>query len=217
MTGPGIDATQLTSFLTPLTDFLDSLGVHYTMTIRQFDTFLDQFTAMQFPVQVGVAQYGGRLIPRSVVQENAQALTAAYRNIISAGAQITGVGVNVGPSTVGNDTYNAINPPWRETLIDTVVSTPWDFTAPLAEMVARQDLMTQVLIPQLAALTPNGGCYLNEADFREPDWPSVFYGGNYARLLGIKERFDPHHVFYATTAVGSEYWVAQADGRLCRR
>lgn len=83
-------------------------------------------------------------------------------------------------------------------------------------MVANQEKMTNVLIPALAALTPNGSCYLNEGDFRQPNFQDVFYGDNYARLLSIKDRYDPNHIFYATTAVGSEYWQVQADKRLCR-
>lgn len=86
-------------------------------------------------------------------------------------------------------------------------------------MVANQDKMTNLLIPKLEALTPNGTCYLNEGDFRQPNFQSVFYGGNYAKLNAIKDKYDPDHMFWATTAVGSEYWVPQGEGgtgRLCK-
>lgn len=83
-------------------------------------------------------------------------------------------------------------------------------------MVANQALMTDLLIPKLAALTPNGSCYLNEGDFQQPDFQSIFYGSNYDQLLAIKDKYDPNHMFYATTAVGSEYWEVQADKRLCK-
>lgn len=83
-------------------------------------------------------------------------------------------------------------------------------------MIAYQRSMTDDFIPRLAALTPNGACYLNEGDFLQPDFENVFYGENYDRLLSIKDRYDPNHMFYATTAVGSAYWAPQADGRLCK-
>jgi len=83
-------------------------------------------------------------------------------------------------------------------------------------MIAQQELMTNTLIPALAALTPNGSCYLNEGDFNQPDWQDVFYGANYQKLLSIKNKYDPEHIFYATTAVGSEYWTVQEDKRLCK-
>ena len=53
-------------------------------------------------------------------------------------------------------------------------------------MVANQVKMTDVLLPALENLTPNGSCYLNEGDFRQPDFQSVFYGANYGRLKKIR-------------------------------
>lgn len=76
--------------------------------------------------------------------------------------------------------------------------------------------MTTVLNPALEAVTPGGGAYLNEADINQPDWQTTFYGTNYARLLSIKNRYDPDHIFWGPTAVGSERWEGSADGRLCR-
>lgn len=99
--------------------------------------------------------------------------------------------------------------------------------------------MTDYWVPQLTALTPGGGCYLNEvsliqaywrlspaqanapsylkqADFNQPNWQQTFYGSNYAKLLAIKNEYDPTHLFYATTAVGSEFWTVETDGRLCK-
>lgn len=79
--------------------------------------------------------------------------------------------------------------------------------------------MTNILIPAIEALTPpgeEGGAYLNEGDFNQPNWQSAFYGVNYQKLLGIKDRYDPRGLFYARTAVGSERWIEREDGRLCR-
>lgn len=76
--------------------------------------------------------------------------------------------------------------------------------------------MTDDLLPQLERLTPNGAAYLNEADFRQPDWKAVFYGSHYDRLNEIKARYDPDDRFYALQAVGSDRWAQQLDGRLCK-
>lgn len=166
-------------------------------------------------LMLGIAQYGGRLIPRSVVENNATSLTEAYRFINEQGAQFIGTSFNASLATAGHP-YNAVNPGWRVNLIDTVITTPWNFTAPWEEMVANQNLMTDVLLPKLAELTPNGSAYLNEADFKQPDWKDVFYGRNYAKLESIKKKYDPKHLFYAVTAVGSDFWEVQEDGRLCK-
>lgn len=75
--------------------------------------------------------------------------------------------------------------------------------------------MTDKLVSSLTALSPGSGSYLNEADWKQPDWQSSFYGVNYARLLSIKKKYDPDYIFYARTAVGNDQWVQGDDGRLC--
>ncbi|TKA61915.1 hypothetical protein B0A55_11313, partial [Friedmanniomyces simplex] len=154
ITGPNVTEAQLRKFLQPLTSKLNELDIAYTSYYGQFSGYLEEYNAMQGPIDVGIAQYGGRLIPRDLVENNNTALTEAYRFINNQGAQFIGVGVNVSFAVAGN-VSNAVNPGWRTALIDTVITTPWNFTAPLSDMVANQDLMTDVLIPKLAALTPN--------------------------------------------------------------
>ncbi len=122
LTAPGVPADTLKHFMNPLTDKLTGLGIQYTQVVRQFPTYMDEFDAMQAPIEVGIAQYGGRLIPRSVVQNNNSALTAAYRYINENGGLFIGVGLNVSQAVTG-DVYNAVNPAWRDTLIDTVITT----------------------------------------------------------------------------------------------
>lgn len=79
-----------------------------------------------------------------------------------------------------------------------------------------QQTVTNVLVPALAALTPNGAAYLNEADINQPDWQATFYGANYPQLLSIKQKCDPYDILWGKTAVGSEGWEIKTDGRLCR-
>ncbi|EKG20464.1 Berberine/berberine-like protein [Macrophomina phaseolina MS6] len=215
VTAPGLGAVELSALLRPFEERLEGLGIEYTSYVGQFGGYYEQFTAMQSPIQVGIAQYGGWLVPRSVVETNNDALTAAYRNITEDGATFIGVALNVSKKVVG-DVDNAVLPAWRDALIDTVITTPWNFNAPLADMVEWQDKMTNNYIPQLTALAPESGCYLNEADFRQPNWKQVFYGANYDRLRAIKKKYDPTDLFYAVTAVGSDAWEVAEDGRMCR-
>ena len=77
--------------------------------------------------------------------------------------------------------------------------------------------MTNKYLPPVEDLTPGGGAYLNEANFQQPDYQTAFYGGNYDRLLQIKDKYDPDQIFYALTAVGSDRWYEDQSrgGRLC--
>lgn len=79
-----------------------------------------------------------------------------------------------------------------------------------------QDLITNSLQPLLEQATPGMGTYINEGDFRQPDWKEVFYGSNYDILLSIKQEWDPEGLFYCGVAVGSDAWTVASDGRMCR-
>jgi hypothetical protein len=81
--------------------------------------------------------------------------------------------------------------------------------------IANQALMTDTLIPALEAVSPGSGAYLNEGNFQQQDFQQVFYGDKYLELL-VMNKYDPGHIFYGLTAVGSEFWVEEDDGRLCR-
>ncbi len=107
-------------------------------------------------------------------------------------------------------------PAWRDAMAHCMLVAPWDWTVPRSEMVRRENFLVYDITTALDALTPGGGTYLNEANFAQPDWQANFYGANYPRLLKIKAKYDPTSLFYATTAVGSEAWVPDSSGRLCR-
>ena len=61
----------------------------------------------------------------------------------------------------------------------------------------------------------DSGTYMNEADVREPDFVTTFFGEkNYQRLSQVKSSYDPTDMFIVGAGVGSERW--DTDG-LCRR
>lgn len=76
--------------------------------------------------------------------------------------------------------------------------------------------MTEVLLRTIDEVVPVPSCYLNEGDFQEPNWKSVFYGSKYEKLLGIKNKYDPKHLFYTTMGVDQDYHKIGEHHRLCR-
>jgi len=68
--------------------------------------------------------------------------------------------------------------------------------------------------PQLEALAPDSGCYLSEGNWRQPNFQHAFYRSNYDPLNAIKAKYDPHDLFYAVTAVGSDRWRVSNHGHL---
>ena len=55
-------------------------------------------------------------------------------------------------------------------------------------------------------IEPETGSYSAEMNFHEENWREVAWGGNYRRLLAIKDRYDPDGFFTGHHQVGSERW-----------
>ncbi|QDS72062.1 hypothetical protein FKW77_002813 [Venturia effusa] len=87
---------------------------------------------------------------------------------------------------------------------------------PKEKMVAMEDLMIKKYIPLFDALSENHGAYINEASPYEKDWKTTFYGGGerYAKLLTVKQKFDPMNVLWCRPCVGSDAFIEDKDGKL---
>lgn len=67
---------------------------------------------------------------------------------------------------------------------------------------------------EIRKLLPRAGSYVWETDFFEPNWQNSFWGGNYARLRAIKDKYDPAGLFFLHRGVGSEDWSADGFTRV---
>ncbi|WP_233221315.1 FAD-binding oxidoreductase [Streptomyces carminius] len=67
-----------------------------------------------------------------------------------------------------------------------------------AAMVDWVDRGSQVIDP-----ASTGEAYVNFPDPRLADWRRAYYGDNYARLLRVKEAYDPNNVFHHGQSIGS--------------
>lgn len=220
-TAPDRTGEQVEAQLAPFLSYLNTTGIPYQFNSTYFQNYYDHMNHYFGPFPLGffpISQLtGGRLVHRSTVTDNNAALGQTFRNITQDGTLYLALfgfnGSLANPDIAGT---NAVLPSWRESIIHVIVVSPWDWSLPWDAMLAREDALTNSIMPQLEAVTPGAGSYLNEANFREADWQEQFYGVNYPRLLTIKKKYDPHSLLYATTAVGSEAWTPDAAGRLCR-
>ena len=222
-TFPSTSKKDVTRLISPLKDALNGLSLHYSINVTIFPSYLTYISHYFGPLPYGpyaAAQVqGGRLLPYSVVQTKNEDLSNALREITSGGEfYIIGRGLNVSHSVAGNSPgSNAILPSWRESVATLITASIWDYTLPLEKNLMKEDRLSKSILPLLQSVTGDGsGVYMNEGDFRQPDFQTQFYESNYQALKGIKKKYDPHDLFYATTAVGSEAWAVAIDGRLCR-
>jgi hypothetical protein len=62
---------------------------------------------------------------------------------------------------------------------------------------------------------PYSGSYWNEADFEDPHFQESHWGKEvYAKLLALKQKYDPAGLFVCHHCVGSEMWSADGNCRL---
>ncbi|KAF5563554.1 6-hydroxy-D-nicotine oxidase [Fusarium napiforme] len=115
-----------------------------------------------------------------------------------------------------SDKTSGLHPAWRKSHYVLISGTGISRTGNTAERKAANDDVTFVKGAAAKKLAPNTGGYMNEGDRNDPDWKDSFYGSLYGEHLKTKRKYDPSHVFYCPTCIGSEEWVERPDGPLCR-
>jgi hypothetical protein len=204
--------------LTPFTQVLENLSIPFNATYTTL-SYLDHYNTYEGPLPygfftVGGFQYGSRLIPRSLIEDDNASLQKAITNLTTGGGVFI-IGSSASYAAPSSGIPNAVFPPWREALIQMQLLTPYSNTNRELN-VENQRIITDELNPQLANITPQSGAYMNEGDFNEPNWKQTFFGANYDQLLSIKEKWDPNSIFYINKGVGSDVWTVAEDGRMCR-
>lgn len=220
VTVPNKNATEVRQLLQPLIYALENRSIDYAYVPDESSTYLEHFAKKFGPGLSGAgqanAQFASRLIPRVGVLSSTQnkAIVDAMRTIVDNKYWTMGChALNVKDIPHPD---NSVLPSWRDAIAMCNFVSTWDWNVPWPEMQARKELLVNTLIPALEDATPGAGTYLNEIDAQwKGNWKKELYGGNYPWLLEIKNKFDPDHLFYAWTAVGSDYWATDGEGRLC--
>ena len=67
---------------------------------------------------------------------------------------------------------------------------------------------------ELRKVVPDAGSYVSESNYFNPSWQRAYWGDHYARLRGVKEKYDPEGLFFVHHGVGSEGWSADGFERV---
>ncbi|TQN70126.1 FAD-linked oxidoreductase ZEB1 [Colletotrichum shisoi] len=204
--------------LAPFVKALADIGIDLPVAYSEL-SYRDHYATYMGPLpqgnlEVARYQFGGRLVPRGVLETNNDGYQKVVRSLTADGVLLAGsVGRYDKPAGAPD---NAVHPAWRKAVMQLQLITNWDDAAPWADMEAAQRRMTEEFMPLIQSVTPGSASYMNEADFRQPDWQSAFFGDNYAKLLSVKKKWDPESLFYVLKGVGSEAWNVAPGGRMCR-
>jgi FAD/FMN-containing dehydrogenase len=83
---------------------------------------------------------------------------------------------------------------------------------------ARRDAgRIRAAMAELRKAAPDAGTYVAESSYFEAGWRASYWGANYARLLAIKQAYDPDGLFFARHGVGSEVWTEDGFTRVAAR
>ncbi|KAF8527011.1 FAD-binding domain-containing protein [Hysterangium stoloniferum] len=177
---------------------------------------------------------GSRLFPSSTYRNNATEIGRVTKQLIDDGATVVVGSLVAGglscsaygehppdihrspPGQVSKNAHidSAVTPKWRTAKTHMIVAQLWDDSTTPGEVEAIREAMTKNKVPLLAALAgPDSGAYSNEADVREPNFQTTFFGPNYDRLSRIKKFYDPDAIFIVPAGVGSENFDADT---LCK-
>jgi FAD/FMN-containing dehydrogenase len=115
------------------------------------------------------------------------------------------------PSAVGRTADTAMNPAVLDSFALVIATAAEQTVYPgipghepdLAQGRQEARIVTAAMAP-LKALAEQPASYLNETDYFEADWQTAFWGGNYARLLQVKDRYDPGGLFVVHHGVGTD-------------
>ncbi len=217
---PNATADTMAAALEPFVQKLNNLDVHLDLKeITSHPTYqehYDHFTAFSYDTNNTL---GSRLIPRSTVENQLPDLISFFKSVVTeSDAGLAILGGNYTHLRVGNDPgSNAVHPAWRDSLACLNFFLPLPEDAPW-ELINQHQKLVNKWQDQFKGLAHGGGAYMNEATYDNPDWKVDYFGENYNRLLSIKKKYDPEHVFWANAAVGSdEVWALAPDGRLCQK
>jgi FAD/FMN-containing dehydrogenase len=74
----------------------------------------------------------------------------------------------------------------------------------------RRKLAVDRAAAELRKIAPGAGSYVSESNYFNESWREAYWGTNYPRLRGIKQKYDPGGLFFVHHGVGSEEW--SSDG-----
>ena len=224
---PNMSKTETKELLRPWMTDLSSLGIDIEPEYTEYSSFWDAWNA-SFPLEAimktNVAT-ASRLWPRTN-WDNETILNTTFDAIkASSIAGSSTIAFNIAPTWAnGGKQDTAVNPAWRETVSHMISGVEWPMYAPAEQQMAIRHNFTHGRMQRWRDISPGSGAYLSESDRMEPNFQWSFYGSYYPKLLALKQKFDAKNVFWAATAVGSEFFQVESvdslpneNGPLCRK
>lgn len=228
-------ATAFESLLEPINQEILSDGRNQSLSVQlsdptTFSSFISFFTHLNSSPSRGgdISLVSSRLLGRRELSSIELPSLRSYLQRITlsrvegrTSMLVFGLQGGLGPKGVELTMRGALSPAWREAYmhlistganINTTDSTPHDALTAAAIWVEENK---EAVWREWA---PKSGAYINEANPFNGNFQYDFFGGNYDRLVSIKEKYDPTASLFALSSVGSHLWDYNLNtGKLCQK
>ncbi|KAK0224981.1 FAD-binding domain-containing protein [Armillaria nabsnona] len=191
-----------------------ALAQNGTATVEEIPSWLAFFTKYVLSAEAAVGvetTLGSRLIPAEKFTTDSG--KAGLLDILTRMVEQFSINpyIVVGTPFLYNHTEGStsVTPAWRNALWHMSSSRTFSWNSTAEDMRTQYDFLSMVT-QWLRDFSPGSGAYLNEGDVYEPDHEEAFWGANYARLVQIKEKYDPFHLLDCWMCVG---WKGPLDNR----
>jgi FAD/FMN-containing dehydrogenase len=221
---PDKSPSQIERFLAPILEHLEVLGANFTLTTvgnswstlfvqtetKQYEAPYQKYYAAQSNAALQPRQYRpsakasqmlSRLLSRdALVESNQPAIRTMLKTVLGSGAFILPYPVAGGQVARNRNLNVGLNPAWRDAVMHLIV------------INSKNDSNLKAI----DTLSANSGAYLNEGYALEADWKKTFFGGEarYAKLLQIKQKYDPTYRFWCKPCIGGDSLSVGALGHL---
>jgi FAD/FMN-containing dehydrogenase len=215
MVNPFLSLSDAQKSMEPLTSYVSSVGG--TVIMEAHSSFLSIYSQYVQPTAnlgIPAASFAtNRMIPSSLMEsDEGKAKIQAYLNKL----QSTGFAPTIFQTTPAyyqskglyREGSTSTTPAWRKSVWMITGKTEWAWNSTVAEKRATVQKVKEVT-KELETLAPDSGSYMSEADpwtdnFRDSWWGKA----NYAKLLTLKQRFDPQGLLACWRCVGClSVWV----------
>jgi len=208
---PELDATRAEASFKPLADW--ALSVNGSYTFNTAPSWLTFFNSEITGNPVGIpGTPASRLVPAKnfATPESRQALVdAIFQGLDQAHFKQILISSPYRYSKTHGGEDVSYTPAWRDTIWHVVTGFFWNYNTDVATVKKLYQASSAAIQP-VRDLTPGSGAYHAEADVHEPDHEASFWGSNHARLLQIKQKYDPNGLLDCWHCVG---WKGADDGR----
>lgn len=154
-------SAQLNDIIAPVLRDLDDIGIRYSITTKQYQTFFALYNDLFEPEGAGIsALTGGWVFAHTDIARNNTNIIESFKNLQSKGASAIGHMWNPGYGMPSSD--NALNPRFRDASVHVIAAMSVSSSATWEQKMAAQRTLTFDINQKMKEAGPSGFGYVNE-------------------------------------------------------